>query len=105
MNMDKIEKIRQEVERRKNICEGVFERESDTYYQGKAVAYGELLTFLNTLSEEPDKSLEEEIDRFEDWMETYNQADYPTSFTTRDIARHFAQWGADHYRTVKEDKK
>ena len=39
-----------------------------------------------------DKSLEEEIDRFEDWMETYNQADYPTSFTTRDIARHFAKW-------------
>lgn len=40
----------------------------------------------------PDKSLEEEIDRFEDWMETYNQSDYPTSFTTRDIARHFAEW-------------
>lgn len=42
--------------------------------------------------------LEEEIDRFEDWMETYNQADYPTSFTTRDIARHFAQWGAEHLK-------
>jgi hypothetical protein len=25
-------------------------------------------------------------------METYNQADYPTSYTTRDIARHFAEW-------------
>ena len=41
------------------------------------------------------EELEDEIDRFEDWMETYNQADYPTSFTTRDIARHFAQWGAE----------
>lgn len=42
--------------------------------------------------EKINKSLEEEIDRFEDWMETYNQSDYPTSFTTRDIARHFAEW-------------
>lgn len=39
-----------------------------------------------------EEELEKEIDRFEDWMETYNQADYPTSFTTRDIARHFAEW-------------
>ena len=36
--------------------------------------------------------LEEEIARFEEWMETYNQSDYPTSYTTKDIARHFAEW-------------
>ena len=42
--------------------------------------------------EQPAEGLEEEIDRFENWMETYNQADYPTSYTTRDIARHFAEW-------------
>lgn len=42
------------------------------------------------------EELEEEIDRFENWMETYNQADYPTSYTIRDIARHFAEWGAEH---------
>ena len=52
----------------------------------------------NGLTEQPDVDLEKEIDRFEDWMETYNQADYPTSFTTRDIARHFAQWGAEHLK-------
>jgi hypothetical protein len=46
------EQIRQESERRKKICEGIFERESDTYYQGKAVAYGELLDFINSLPEE-----------------------------------------------------
>ena len=47
--MTNVEKIRQEIERRKKICEGIFERESDTYYQGKAVAYGELLTFVDSL--------------------------------------------------------
>ena len=50
--MTNIEKIRQEIERRKKICEGIFERESDTYYQGKAVAYGELLPFIDSLPEE-----------------------------------------------------
>lgn len=50
--MSNIDKIRQEIERRKKICEGIFERESDTYYQGKAVAYGELLDFINSLPEE-----------------------------------------------------
>ena len=44
------------------------------------------------------EDLEEEIDRFENWMETYNQADYPTSYTTRDIARHFAELGAKHLK-------
>ena len=58
--MSNIEKIRQEIERRKKICEGIFERESDTYYQGKAVAYGELLPFIDSLPEEkPSEDLEE----------------------------------------------
>ena len=58
--MSNIEKIRQEIERRKKICEGIFERESDTYYQGKAVAYGELLTFIDSLQQEkPSEALEE----------------------------------------------
>lgn len=65
-------------------------------------ALQDVLSFLDTLeeSEKPmnQEGLEEEIDRFEDWMETYNQADYPTSITTRDIARHFAEWGAEHLK-------
>lgn len=50
-NMSIKETIRQEIESRMKICEGIFERESDTYYQGKAVAYGELLAFIDSLSE------------------------------------------------------
>ncbi len=57
--MSNIEKIRQEIERRKKICEGIFERESDTYYQGKAVAYGELLPFIDSL---PEEKLSEDLD-------------------------------------------
>lgn len=50
--MSNIEKIRQKIDRQKKICEGIFERESDTYYQGKAVAYGELLAFIDSLPDE-----------------------------------------------------
>ena len=43
------ETIKAEFERRKKICEGIFERDSDTYYQGKAVAYEEALAFIDPL--------------------------------------------------------
>lgn len=42
--------------------------------------------------EHASEDLEEEIDRFEDWINNFNQSDYPTSYTVRDIARHFAEW-------------
>ena len=50
--MSNIDKIRQEIERRMHICDGVFERNSDTYYQGKAVAYQETLSFIDSLQQE-----------------------------------------------------
>ena len=60
-----VQAIRAEVERRKKICEGVFERESDTYYQGKAVAYGELLSFIDSQPEEkPAEDLEEAANEY-----------------------------------------
>jgi len=60
------ETIRQEIERRMKICEGIFERESDTYYQGKAVAYGELLAFIDSLSDEaPSEDLEKVAVKYE----------------------------------------
>lgn len=58
--MDKIEKIRQEIERRKGYI-------SVTHFAD------ELLSFLDTLSEEPDKSLEEEIEAMWGEYECYNE--------------------------------
>lgn len=46
------DRLKAEIEKRMHICDGIFERESDTYYQGKAVAYGELLPFIDSLPEE-----------------------------------------------------
>ena len=65
--MTQKELIRQEIERRKKICEGIFERESDTYYQGKAVAYGELLPFIDSQPEEKQsEDLEEAAKEYAD---------------------------------------
>lgn len=95
-NAELIAKIKAEIERR-------IKRNKEEYAPGGLFEVqdnlAKLLDFIDSLeeSEKPmQEGLEEEIDRFEDWMETYNQADYPTSFTTRDIARHFAKWGAEH---------
>ena len=35
-------------------------------------------------------------EEFEDWMDSYSQADYPTSYTMKDVARHFYELGKKH---------
>lgn len=80
--MSNIETIKAEIERRKKICEGIFERESDTYYQGKAVAYGELLPFIDSLSEE--KPLEDLEEAAEKWCKENGRG-----FVLRDKAAYY----------------
>lgn len=47
-----------------------------------------------------DDELEKMIDDFEDWDGSYSRADLPTSYTTRDKARFFANWQRE--RLMKE---
>lgn len=54
--------LRAEIEKRMHICDGIFERDSNTYYQGKAVAYQETLSFIDSLQQkQPEVKLNEEI--------------------------------------------
>ena len=71
--MDKIARVRQEIERRLNILTNVYaeqverkDEEMMNYYHGKVIALEELRPFLDTLSEEPDKSLEEAAEELAD---------------------------------------
>ena len=41
-------------------------------------------------------------EEFEDWMDSYDQTDYPTSYTNKDIARHFYELGLKN-RTLNEE--
>lgn len=101
------DQIRQEIERRKDICQGIFERESDTYYQGKAVAYDEALAFIDSLpdndsrdeSKIASKDLEEEIQGMYQAIfgtDIINRREMVYLETFDMIARHFAEWGTKH---------
>ena len=60
------------------------------YFQGKITLIHDLLGFIHDIDnqEESDKSLEEEINK---WL------DGPTT-DLRTMARHFAEWGAEHLK-------
>lgn len=97
--MDKIARIRQEIERRLNILTNVYaeqverkDEEMMNYYHGKVIALEELRPFLDTLSEEPDKSLEEEMDRFFEEMPVQEHENVFED-TYQMIARHFYELG------------
>lgn len=102
------ELIRAEIERREKILTNVYEEQLErkdeemmNYYHGKVVALEELLTFLDTLPEEPvSDDLEEAAMNYiapienEDGLKVIN-------FSGRDIKDAFiagAKWGAEHLK-------
>lgn len=74
LDMNKIEKIRQEIKRRHDYENEMYHkkkpdgRSNDGWAESLAImgVLEELLTFLDTLSEEPDKSLEEAAEKYSD---------------------------------------
>lgn len=95
-----------EIEKRKNICDGVFERDSDTYYQGKAVAYQETLSLIDSLQQEqPSEDLEEEMERFlANVTPSFKDGSYRiTRYGFRAVARHFYELGKQSKEPVTED--
>lgn len=89
------ETIRAEIERRlSNIVTGL-DFTAEIELKG-------LLSFLNTLPEQPVEGLEEEIGRY--WNRaTGFQPSFAVLELTKDdlakVARHFAEWGASHAKT------
>lgn len=102
--MDKIEKIRQEIERQRLH----FNKEAEKYQAlnngysqncyGARDALRDLENFLDTLSEEPNKSLEEEIDLWISENENIHHGDKLMVWLLKDVARYFAEWGAEHLK-------
>lgn len=63
----------------------------------------EVLDFLSTLeSEKPvPKDLAEEVKRYYSDNFDYISSDQPTLSILTNIARHFAQWGAEHLKEIE----
>lgn len=81
-------KLKAEIERLKSTNPSEYNYQNA---EGYTWALDDLLSFIDTLSEEPDKSLEEEISR------TYHDGsvadtDDMNHVTYENIARHFAEW-------------
>ena len=90
------EQIRAEIERQRQFIEGLFTEGDNSFYNGQDDAYNHILSFLDTLPEQPVKGLEEEIEKI--------AYDLPTSDCMHDSEwtdavewvkekfRHFAEW-------------
>ena len=89
--MDKIEKICQEIERRlKDYWEICFHDVKAYNEDSNVRELKELLSFLDTLSEEPDKEdLNDEIKKF---IEEYGYERGGDKLLIAIVARHFAEW-------------
>lgn len=94
------DQIRAEIERRKKEIKGLYNLQ---FVAGERKAYDLILSFLDTLPEQPVEGLEEEIDK--EW-EKCNPIDEGMGMETAWIhieqfdliARHFAEWGAEHLK-------
>lgn len=75
--MDKIEKIRQEIDERYQEYLAKMEGEHFTYYEGMADALDLFKQFVDTLAEEPNKSLEEAAHHIA--IETLNDTKFMTT--------------------------
>lgn len=89
------DRLKAEIEKRMHICDGIFERDSDTYYQGKAVAYQETLSLFDSLQQEqPEVDLEEEIEQVvEKYNSLANGSRVMKPSGIEKIARHFYKLG------------
>ena len=80
---------------------------SVTYHQGKVALCTDLLSFLDSLPEEPScpkssDDLEEEVERYIE-----NERYFPDDEKeiVMELARHFAEWGMDHFRDSTKMRK
>ena len=107
--MSIIEQIKAEIERLKGqLVRGACASQVQLETTCKEEAYNEVLSFLDTLQEQPVcEGLEEEIGAyFKDWYVDESDQGYSLKTPTgsavmghmKNVARHFAQWGAEHAR-------
>lgn len=88
------EQICAEIKVQKNAAEVSYVPGDDNnYWYGKVVLCDELLAFIDSIPEQPVNGLEEEIARY--LRDECSSDDEPS---ISDIARHFAEWGAEHLK-------
>lgn len=93
-----IEKIRQKIKELRELLEDHnYYLDNSEQALGYSAALNDIGQLLDTLSEEPDKGLEEEISRTYHDGSVADTSDIDHN-TYDNIAHHFAEWGAEHLR-------
>lgn len=91
--MSNIEKIKAEIERRRDISVTFYEKLGTYRDNQRAKLCQELLDFIDSLPDEkPSEGLEEEVKRYYSDNFTYISSDQPTLSILTNIARHFTEW-------------
>lgn len=84
------EKLIAEIERLNSL---VSYESKDRHDEGLHDAYKAVKNVITSLQQGgSSEDFEEYWREFEEWIDTYNTTDYPTTYTRKDIARHFAEW-------------
>lgn len=98
-SMSNIEKIRQEIERRKKVYLTKNGFPKGTFGAIKIETYEGLLAFIDSLPEEEpskDLNLDKEYNDFVESDPVYSKL--VNNIVGKAIARHFAEWGAKHLK-------
>lgn len=103
------ELLRKEIERQRQFIEELFTEGDNSFYDGQDDAYYYILAFLGTLPEQPaSEGLEEEARKY--LTKNYTPPGDKESLSIEDaayalwfddvchLARHFAEWGAEHLK-------
>ena len=67
-----IDRIIKEFKARAAICKRIYNRDSDIYYQGKMVAYGEAVVYLQLLTKEEQEKVAKEAFKNVPTITNYN---------------------------------
>lgn len=117
------QKIRAEIERRMKTCEEAFNACPSTAFGSRIDSYKALLSFIDSLPEEPvSEGIENELERFAyslphsadgfwpkdidpksvEARTKYGVHHYWSYEQVMNIARHFAEWGRNHFEDKSE---
>ena len=83
--------LRKEIEKNKNIIDGLFTEGDDSVYDGEDDAYNRVLRIIDSLQQEQQEvDLDSKLSEFMSFYAYENSGEYPS---TIDIARHFYELG------------
>ena len=98
-------KLKSEIERQKRRLKTSIQSGGDYGQSCTIVAYDNILSIIDTLQQEqsslPD-NIDEAAEKYEDWVESYSQSDFPTCVSFRQAFKAGAEWMAGQMKQEQQ---